>query len=73
MQCDPVLAKLCRSHKFNAVDLQNATLAGGVIVGTVADLPIQPYGAGIAGSIGGIVATVGYQFIQVGTCDRCST
>lgn len=47
------------------VDLQNASLAGGVIVGAVSDLVLQPYGAIIAGSIAGAVATFGYQILQV--------
>ena len=36
-------------------------LAGGVIVGATADLMLQPYGAFLAGSVGGLVATFGYQ------------
>ena len=55
----------CSGRKFNAVDLQNASLAGGVMVGAVSDLVLQPYGAIIAGSIAGIVATFGYQVLQV--------
>ena len=34
---------------------------GGVIVGATADLMLQPYGAFIAGSAAGLVATFGYQ------------
>ena len=67
-------------RRFQAVDVQNATLAGlsclssggrnsdnyqdltgGVIVGATADLMLQPYGAFLAGSVGGLVATFGYQ------------
>ena len=36
-------------------------LTGGVIVGATADLMLQPYGAFLAGSVGGLVATFGYQ------------
>ena len=54
-----------RGRKFNAVDLQNATLAGGVVVGAVSDLMLQPYAAVMAGSVAGIVATFGYQVLQV--------
>ena len=51
-------------RKFQAVDVQNATLAGGVIVGASADLMLQPYGAFLAGCVAGLVSTFGYQVIQ---------
>ena len=44
---------------------QNATLAGGVIVGASADLMLQPYGALCAGCVAGSISTFGYQVIQV--------
>ena len=47
------------------VDIQNATLSGGVAVGAVADLMIQPYGAFIAGTVCGIISTLGYRLLQV--------
>ena len=53
------------SWKFNVVDVQNAILAGGVAVGAVADLMIQPYGALLAGAITGAISTAGYQVVQV--------
>ena len=53
------------SWRFNVVDVQNAVLAGGVAVGAVADLAIQPYGALLAGALAGIISTAGYQIIQV--------
>ena len=48
---------------FLKVHIQNATLAGGVAVGTVADMIIQPYGALIIGSLAGLVSTLGFQFL----------
>ena len=56
---------LFRKNKFDAVDFQNATLSGGVAVGAIADLMIQPGGAFIAGSLCGVVSTLGYRVIQV--------
>jgi ammonium transporter Rh len=56
--------KLLRpSHKLDMVTIQNATLAGGVAVGSSADLVIQPWGAAIIGSIAGIISVVGYIWI----------
>ncbi|NXP37672.1 RHCG protein, partial [Leiothrix lutea] len=44
------------------VHIQNATLAGGVAVGTSAEMMLTPYGSLIVGSISGIVSTVGYVY-----------
>ena len=54
-----------RKNKFDVIDFQNATLSGGVAVGAIADLMIQPGGAFIAGSLCGVVSTLGYRVIQV--------
>ena len=51
--------------KMNIVDAQNACLSGGVAVGAIADLSLQPYGAVVIGSVAGILSTIGYQVIQV--------
>ncbi|XP_053458228.1 ammonium transporter Rh type A [Nycticebus coucang] len=49
--------------KFDMVHIQNATLAGGVAVGTCADMKIQPYGSMIIGGIAGMVSVFGYKFL----------
>ena len=46
------------------VDIQNATLSGGVAVGAIADLMIQPYGAFLAGTFTGLVSCWGYRIAQ---------
>ena len=51
-------------RKFTAADMQNASLSGGVVVGAVCNLLLQPYGAVLAGSVVGIVSTFGYQVVQ---------
>ncbi|XP_003254233.1 ammonium transporter Rh type A isoform X1 [Nomascus leucogenys] len=49
--------------KLNMVHIQNATLAGGVAVGTCADMAIHPFGSMIIGSIAGMVSVFGYKFL----------
>ena len=60
-----LLCLMFRRNKFDVVDIQNATLSGGVAVGALADLMIQPYGAFVAGSLCGVVSTLGYKLLQV--------
>ena len=45
--------------------VQNAALAGGVIMGANADFLVQPYIALIMGTVAGIVSTLGYYYVQV--------
>ena len=50
--------------KLDMVDIQNATLSGGVAVGAIADLMIEPYGALLIGSVVGTISTLGYRVLQ---------
>ncbi|XP_007665159.1 ammonium transporter Rh type A [Ornithorhynchus anatinus] len=52
-----------RRGKLDMVHIQNATLAGGVAVGTCADMNIHPFGAMLIGSIAGIVSVLGFKFL----------
>lgn len=52
--------------------IQNATLAGGVAMGTAADMSVQPYGALIIGFIAGLLSTTGYQFIKPFLAEKIS-
>ena len=47
------------------VHIQNATLAGGVAVGTAADMMIQPWGALVVGSLAGVLSVIGFNYISV--------
>ncbi|XP_075454695.1 ammonium transporter Rh type A [Ascaphus truei] len=49
--------------KLDMVHIQNATLAGGVAVGTCADMNIGPFGAMIIGFTAGIISTLGFKFL----------
>eukprot|EP01136_Pigoraptor_vietnamica_P029619 Opistho-1_new@87923 len=52
------------SKKFEMVDIQNATLAGGVAVGAVADMYIRPFGAALVGASAGVVSSVGFALLM---------
>ena len=54
-----IVSKVMR-RKFSMEDIQNATLAGGVAVGSSADLVIGPYAALIVGGLAGSISVVGY-------------
>jgi len=70
-------ALLRKNHKFDMVDIQNATLAGGVAVGSSSDLVIQPWGALLIGFFAGWLSVVGYVYLspwlerKIGLHDTC--
>jgi ammonium transporter Rh len=72
-----VSSALRPGHKFDMVDVQNATLAGGVTIGAVADAYLGGGGALLVGAAAGALSTVGYVHIQpmleekVGLYDTC--
>merc|ERR1719261_1740835 len=51
-------------RKFDMVSIQNATLAGGVAVGSSSDLVIQPWGALLVGVVAGYVSVCGYIYLS---------
>ncbi|XP_076612684.1 ammonium transporter Rh type A [Chaetodon auriga] len=50
--------------KLDMVHIQNATLAGGVAVGTCADMNIGPFGAMLIGLVAGIISTLGFKYLS---------
>ncbi|XP_066532501.1 ammonium transporter Rh type A [Hoplias malabaricus] len=53
-----------KKGKLDMVHIQNATLAGGVAVGTCADMSIGPFGAMTIGVTAGIISTLGFKFLS---------
>lgn len=63
--------------RFSMEHLLNASLAGGVIIGAPAGLLYHPGGALTIGFLGGIISTLGYQYLSpkleslIGLYDTC--
>jgi len=53
-----------KQKKFRPVDIQNATLAGGVAIGCTANLTMSAFGGLMIGCTAGLVSTLGYNYIQ---------
>jgi len=53
-----------KERLFCMVDIQNATLAGGVAMGSVADMAIHPAFALLIGAIAGTVSVFGFSILQ---------
>lgn len=49
--------------RLNLAHIRNATVAGGVAVGAVADMAIQPAGALIIGTLAGLIAALGAHYV----------
>ena len=49
--------------------MQNATLAGGVAIGTASNMSISPWGALLIGCCAGALSTVGYAYVTVSKQD----
>jgi len=69
-------AALRPGWKFDMVDIQNASLAGGVAVGSSADLVIEPWGAALIGTLAAVLSVFGYTMVnplleKIGCFDTC--
>ncbi|XP_067874171.1 ammonium transporter Rh type C-like 2 [Heterodontus francisci] len=53
-----------KKGKINMVHVQNGTLAGGVALGTAAEMMLTPYGSLIVGALSGTVSTLGFIFLS---------
>ncbi|VDH94392.1 ammonium transporter Rh [Mytilus galloprovincialis] len=52
-----------KNGKLEMVHIQNATLAGGVAVGSTAGMPLHPWGALVIGCLAGLLSTIGFRLI----------
>jgi len=72
-----VFSHLTRRGKFNMVHIQNATLAGGVAIGSSSDLTVGPGGSMLVGTLAGAVSVLGYEYLtpwlerRLGLRDTC--
>lgn len=53
-----------RNGRFSIDDILNATLAGGVIMGTSADIIVNPFSALIIGCFAGFISTFGFEIVS---------
>ena len=72
-----MVSGIMNQGKYGMVEIQNATLAGGVAVGSSADLVITPAGALVVGAVAGLVSTIGFMRLshycehKLGVQDTC--
>jgi len=59
-----ITSALLSGNMLRPVDIQNATLAGGVSIGSVANLNISPFGALLIGCMAGKLSTFGFARVQ---------
>jgi len=61
-----VLSRRLHGFKFSIIELQNATLAGGVAVGVAVDYEMGPFTALALGFGAGVLSTLGYAELDLG-------
>jgi len=59
-----IAARLSHGGKLNMEIILNASLAGGVAVGSAADIIVMPFGAMLAGFVTGIVSSFGFAYLS---------
>ncbi len=59
-----IVARMSHGGKLNMEIVLNASLAGGVAVGSAADIIVMPFGAMLAGFVTGIVSSLGFAYLS---------
>lgn len=59
----PVFQRNGGKWRLSMVHVQNATLAGGVAIGTASNMSVSPWGALLIGCCAGALSTVGYAYL----------
>ena len=59
-----IAAKATHKGKLEMEIILNSSLAGGVAIGSSADILVQPFGAMLTGFIVGIISSLGYAFLS---------
>ena len=59
-----IFSALFNQGKFHMEDILNATLAGGVVIGSACDLIVYPFISILCGFLAGIVSTIGYKRVS---------
>jgi len=64
--CATAFATSCIIHKgkFEMLEIQNATLAGGVCIGMSCSFSLGPWAAVLIGCIGGVISALGYGYLH---------
>jgi len=62
--------------RFGMVEVQNATIAGGVAMGAAGAVLINPFGAMVVGAFAGLISVLGYRYLtpaleRIGLRDTC--
>ena len=59
-----IISMILHKGKMNIEQILNATLAGGVIIGSSADMIVSPFVAMCLGFTGALVSTLGFHFLE---------
>ncbi len=59
-----IVSRITKGRKLEMEIILNASLAGGVVMGSNADIIAMGYGAMLAGFIAGVVSSLGYAYVQ---------
>eukprot|EP00744_Colponema_vietnamica_P004353 GILI01006516.1.p1 GENE.GILI01006516.1~~GILI01006516.1.p1 ORF type:complete len:498 (-),score=165.16 GILI01006516.1:503-1996(-) len=72
-----IICVLVYKGKLRMVEVQNSTIAGGVAIGTCADMAVEPFGAMLIGTCAGTISVLGYAYLspylnkRIGLKDTC--